>query len=226
MLRRLCLVLASTFCFVDGGIAATKYVSDTLYIPLKTKSGNGAKVLKHLKSGTAVSILDTSDGEYAKVKVHDDRSSHGWVKKRYLLDEPIAKTRLARLEGTLKKLKSQQGPLKGNVKDLKGRLTVALLENKKLKTQEANLKKQLTNVKNISSKSLELFENNKQLKVETSKLQQDVESLRKENLLLQSNQKNEGIKLGLFAIGLGGLAGFLLPYVKPRGRRNKGIRLR
>ncbi|SME97873.1 TIGR04211 family SH3 domain-containing protein [Pseudobacteriovorax antillogorgiicola] len=221
-------VLTSLIWVSFSLLGATKYVSDTLYIPLKTQSKNAGRVIRHLKSGTAVTIVerDKSDSDFAKIRLVGQDSTEGWVKTRYLEDEPIAKYKLSQLESKFEKLQSQQEPLKDTVEELKAKLKLAISENKQLKGKESNLEARLDDIKNISSNSIELFEANKRLKAEKDKLAQDVQELRRENVRLQSNQRNEGIKLGLFAISLGGLAGFMLPYVKPRGRRNKGVRLR
>ena len=209
------------------GLSATKYVSDTLYIPLKTKSGASSKVITHLKSGTALSIIENEDGaDFVKVKVRDGNKTEGWVKKRYLLDEPIAKSRLARLENKIQRMEKQQGPMKDTVKELKSKLKLALKENKALKSNKTNLSKELEGIKKISSDSINMYDENKSLMTEKDKLANSVKTLKQENTLLQSDQKNEGIKLGLFAVSLGGLAGFLLPYINVRGRRKSGVRLR
>ena len=68
------------FIFVEPIQANTRYVSDILYVPLK-KNSKGEGTLKHLKSGTVVSLLEEPKvGDYVKVTVHDESKSSGWVK--------------------------------------------------------------------------------------------------------------------------------------------------
>ena len=219
-------IIAVMFLGAEHSHAATKYVSDTLYIPLKTSHENGGRVIRHLKSGTALSIVDSEGKDFVKVKLKGDEGTEGWVKKRYLLDKPIAKSQLARLEDKLERMKSQQGPLRESVKDLKSKLKLALAENRQLRQKSDQISHEISEIKELSSGTIDLNAQNKKLKQERTELKLNVDALMQENVRLKSNQRNEGIKLGLFAMCIGGLAGFILPFVNVRPRRQRGVRLR
>lgn len=222
-----CLVLLTSCLVLARNLhGATKFVSDTLYIPLKS-DGHSGKVIRHLKSGTKLSVLETDDDkQLVRVRVNGGNSEEGWVKARYLLDQPIARSKLALLEGKVKTLEAQQDPLRESINDLKAQLKLAKSQNNQLQSSKSNLQETLDELKNISSDSVSLFETNKKLLADSTALQNRVDQLQKDNLLLKANQKNEGMKLAIFAVSLGCLAGFLLPFIKPRGSKHRGIKLR
>ncbi len=210
-----------------SSFAATKYVSDVLYIPLKTQDENQGAVIRHLKSGTVVSVLDEDPtGNFLKVRVQDDTKSIGWVKARYLVDEPIAKMELKRLKDTLKSVESKQEPLTATMLKLKKQLEQLNHEKSTLEHQKKALEQKLEDIKKAAADTLGVYRQNEILKKTEQQLALRLKNIEKENSTLSNNQRNEGIKLGLLAVALGALAGFLLPYFKPRGRRQPGVRLR
>ena len=74
--------------------AKTAYVSDELTVPLRTGPSNQYRIIKFLRSGTAMKVLETSeDGKYTNVEIGGDKS--GWVLTENLMDIPSGRDRLA-----------------------------------------------------------------------------------------------------------------------------------
>lgn len=220
-------IVYALFWVSASATATTRYVSDVLYIPLKTKDENKGAVIKHLKSGTVVSVLEEgADGNFLKVQVQDGAKSIGWVKARYLVEEPIAKMELKRLRDTMSSLESKQGPLADTILKLKKQLAESKHQNAALMHQKKALEQKLDDIQKASADTLSIFRQNELLKKNEQQMTQRLKNIEKENETLSNNQRNEGIKLGLFAVVIGALAGFLLPYFKPRGRKQSGVRLR
>ena len=202
-----------------------RYVSDVLYIPLKTEPEG--QVIKHLKSGSILTVIqESSDGKFVKVALQDQKQTSGWVKERYLVDKPIAKAELATLKKTLARANSKAKPLLAKLNTLESQMQTLAAEKKSLQQIEKSLRQEIEQIKAAAGKGLELFEENKALKLELATLNDKLDSTAERNETLSENHRNEGIKLGLFAVAAGGLAGFLLPYVKPRGRKGRSVRLR
>lgn len=202
------------------------YVSDVLHVPVRTGPTTGHRIIRHIRSGDSVTVLEFNEGdEYAKIKVQDEKETEGWVIARYLLDEPIAQIKLDRLQRQLDEVKKQQSPLRENVNRLQQELTAAKEQIRRLSGDKEGLGKELAEIQRISSDKIDLHEQNKTLQTELQALQTSLEQLRVENSLLVEDRRNEGIKLGLMAVALGGLAGLILPYMRPRGRKNRSIRL-
>jgi len=203
-----------------------KYVSDVLHVPVRTGASSGHRILRHIKSGDVVTLLQFTEGdEYARIKVQDEAQTEGWVISRFLLDEPIAQIKLARLEKQLEKVKVEQAPLRDTASRLNQDLNQAKSELRALSKEKENLSKDLAEIRRVSSDKIDLHDRNKGLQSELQALQMRFTELQQENALLLGDRRNEGIKLGLLAVGIGGLAGLILPYLKPRGRKSRSIRM-
>lgn len=68
--------------------AETQYVSDQLVITLREGQGSEYKIIKMLKTGTPLEIIEESE-QYLKVRI--ESGSEGWVLKQYVAKE-IPKT--------------------------------------------------------------------------------------------------------------------------------------
>ncbi|NRA66355.1 MAG: TIGR04211 family SH3 domain-containing protein [Pseudobacteriovorax sp.] len=219
-----CIVLWLPFSVVAESV---RYVSDVLWVPVRTDVSSSARTIKHIKSGTVVSVLgESDDGKLLNVEVQDAAKTRGWVTKRYLLSDPIAKMELKQLKNTMAALESKQGPMVENFAKLKATIATLESEKKSLLSQKKEVETRMGKMESASAQGLALYNQNEQLKELNSSLQKQVADIRQENQLLKENHRNEGIKLGLLAVAAGGFAGFLLPYVKPRGRKQRGVRLR
>jgi SH3 domain protein len=207
--------------------AEKKWVSDVLYIPVRTGASGQHRILRHIKSGMAVNVLAKPEGsEYVKVEVLDEEKTQGWVIGRYLLAEPIAELKLARLEKRMASLRESQTPLQKSVDKLKSELAESRAANEELQKKNTNMTEQLNEIKQVSSEEIKVYEVNNELKKEQDALMTRLERLQQQNEMLSTDRRNEGIKLGLLAVALGCLAGFLLPYLKPRSRKSRSVRLR
>lgn len=203
-----------------------RYVSDVLHVPVRTGASVNHRILRHIKSGDVVTVLEHAEGaEYAKIKTQDAQQTEGWVIARYLLDEPIAQIKLARLEKRIEDLRQQQSPLRDNVKKLTQDLAESRQEIQRLTNEKNALERDLAEIKRVSSDKIDLHGQNQQLQGELKALQARLDDLQKQNIALLGDKRNEGIKLGIFAVALGGFAGLLLPYLRPRGRKGRSIRM-
>ena len=74
--------------------ADTVYIRDTLYVPLRGGQSTEHRILhRGLRSGTELERLETSeDTGYTRVRTPD--GLEGWLQTQYLVEEPIASTRL------------------------------------------------------------------------------------------------------------------------------------
>ena len=64
--------------------AETQYVSDQLIITLREGKGNEYKIIKTLKAGTPLEIIEENE-RYLKVRT--ESGSEGWVLKQYVTEE-------------------------------------------------------------------------------------------------------------------------------------------
>lgn len=95
--------------------ADTQYVSDNLIIMMRSGAGGEYKILKTLKTGTPLEIIEEG-GDYYRVQTKD--GTEGWVLKRYMtVDTPkkivisVLKQKIKRSKADLARLKSERAVL-------------------------------------------------------------------------------------------------------------------
>lgn len=111
----------------DLAHAETRYVNDLLEITLRTGPGHNYRILKMLKSGQSLEIMETED-EWSHVRLADETT--GWVFSKYLRSSP-PKSALA------DSLQQEIEPLRKEVEVLKK-------ENKRLIERNQEMSSQLT----------------------------------------------------------------------------------
>lgn len=110
----LLLVAASTAALAQEQV---RYVTDELAIALRDGPSAEAPARGVLTSGARVVLLESRPGTgYARVRLGDGREA--WIQEKYLVAEPIARTRVERAE---KELAAAQAELK-KLKDENARL--------------------------------------------------------------------------------------------------------
>lgn len=101
MIRRA--LLAALAVWPLASAAETLYVSDRLVIGLRSDITETATVVKSVESGAALEVLERH-GNRARVRGAD--GIEGWVEERYLSPQPPNRTRVAELEGEVKRLRT------------------------------------------------------------------------------------------------------------------------
>ena len=87
-------------------LAETKYVTDQFEIMLRTGQSVQHEILRQLKSGTQVTVLE-SNYEYSRVRTASGKE--GWVLTRYLIDQPAGRERAVKLQADLELLQIISG---------------------------------------------------------------------------------------------------------------------
>jgi SH3 domain protein len=82
--------------FLQPAAAETRYVDDQLIITLRMGKSSQHKILKTLKTGTPLEILNEEDETYLKVRTQD--GTEGYVLRQYVSSNPPKSQRIAELE--------------------------------------------------------------------------------------------------------------------------------
>lgn len=224
MRNKLLLLLLVFFSFGTAS-AASRYVSDLLYVPLRAGPGANQKVLATLKSGDKLQLVREAGNGYVEVKT--SKGLKGFFPSRYLVDKPIAATQLARAKAEAAKVKSGMKSQNVVFKELKSQMNKMQGSVAKLEKEKGSLEAELKKIKAISGNSIAISAERDKLKSRVRKLEEDNGGLLAKNQALLSDNQNEGIKLGVGAILFGMILGFVTPYLKPRRRStNHLMRLR
>jgi len=137
--------------------ADTQYVSDNLIIMMRSGAGGDYKIIKTLKTGAPLEILEES-GEYFKVKTRGGQE--GWVLKRYITGETPKGIIISGLKRRIEKSKEELARLKAD----------SLALNKNIKADKSLLKKDVRKLgKDLKDKNYRIYTIKKELKQMTDK---------------------------------------------------------
>jgi len=198
--------------------AEDRYVSDVLYVPLRSGAGYDYRIVnKGLKSGTKLEFIALSeDNEWSNVRT--TRGVEGWIPTRYLANIPIAAERLILAERELTQLKSQLADSASNLKNLESSNTESSGRVQNLENQNAELAEELASIKELSANTLQINARNNQLLEENQMLKNELDVVKLERQRLEANKESQQWMIGASIMVVGGLFGFLLPKLS-RGRR-------
>jgi SH3 domain protein len=197
--------------------AATLYISDLLTVPLRRGPSNGHKIINAaLPSGTALEVLG-EDSAAGFTQVRTPNGVEGWVPTQFLVNQPVAKDRLAAatkrveaLEAQLKSVRDNYQDVRGARTEIEGRATELGKENQKLQTE-------LAEIRRVSATAITQYEENKQLKTDNASLQTQVTQLSDRVRTLERNIMLKWMLAGGALV----LAGFILgAWIKSRPKRS------
>jgi SH3 domain protein len=227
------IVFAFTSLFIPAVAAAeTVYVTDQLTVNLRRGNSTEFKILKMVKTGTPLEVLERAAGDnYVKVRL--EGGEEGYVLAQHLTDEIPKHIVISRLEKQVEKIKEQLAQAKAKLaessqvlntvqvkQNLKeGELTGSIKElNQALATAQEELRtvteKYDTLLEN-SGKVAEITDERDRLKKTNEKLSSDVLSLTAENSDLM---RTGGIKWFL-AGGAVFLLGWLIGKISRKKQR-------
>ena len=198
-----------------GVLAETRYVSDVLYVSLRDQPADPAKILRTLRSGTAVEVLERQGG-YARVRTED--GLEGWVRAKFLVDEPIARDKLRQAEARLARLEQENQALREKLKALEGKLAEADKERKRLESLRQRLEGELARLKEVAARPAELAEENTQLKTRLVEAEKELAQLRSEVSTLRDQTRRDWFLAGAGVLLGGLLIGLIVPRIRWRRR--------
>ena len=211
------LILLSALISEPVFAKTVRYVSDELKIPLRSGATTKHRIIKFLRSGTALTVLDEED-KFTEVKTGSGKS--GWVLTQDLMNVPSGRDRLAAAQKQfshsdkiIKELKSSVSKLKSEIRQLKN-------EKGALTNERTNLSNSLEDLKITAANPLSLSKKNKQLKKELNKVRDNEAMLEKDNQQLRSNVMQEWFLIG-GAVSIGSLLlGLILTRINWKRKRD------
>jgi len=206
-----------TLLVLYPAVAEKRYISDELWINLRSGPGNEFRILKTLKSGTHLQFIEENE-EANYTRVTTDKGLEGWVPTRFLQDKPIAFERLILTQRELEKTNTDLTELKTKYNEAKKELAEIKRAADELGKNKSEQEKELEHIKKVSANAINLDKKNKELLEQSEQLKITVDTLRAENQRLQSSKDLNYILIGGGLILLGLILGWLLP--KLSGRRS------
>jgi SH3 domain protein len=205
-----------TLLVLYPAVAEKRYISDELWINLRSGPGNEYRILKTLKSGTHLQFIE-ENSEANFTRVTTDKGLEGWVPTRFLQDKPIAFEKLILTQRELEKTKADFTELQSKYNIAKKQLAETKRTAGDLSQDKTEQEKELEYIKKVSANAINLDKKNKELLEQGEQLKITVDTLRSENERLQGSKDLNYILVGGGLIFLGLFLGWLLP--KLSGRR-------
>jgi SH3 domain protein len=216
MLRKVLLALLLVLGPVSA-FAATLYISDELTVPLRRGPSNGHKIVNAaLPSGLALEVLG-EDKSAGFTQVRTPNGTEGWVPTQFLVNQPVAKDRLAAATKRVETLEAQLKSVRDNYQDVRGARSEIEGKASELSKENQRLQTELAEIRRVSATAITQFEENKQLKTSNSSLQTQVTQLTEEVHDLKRNVMLRWLLSG-GALVLIGLA--LGAWIKSRPKRS------
>lgn len=219
----LLIALLSSLCSHSVSAQETRYISDQLFVPLRSGQGNQYRIIhRGLPSGTAVKFVEQSeDGEWSLVEVRN--GDQGWIRNQYLLEEPTASVKLSRTEAELQKLREEFANLQNDYRDLSGDRSSALNNLSSLTAQRDQLAEELANIKQLSANAIDLNQRYQDLLKKHQMLQTEADILKASNQRLQNDKTYNQWIYGASILGIGMIFTLLIQSLSNRKRKSEWI---
>jgi len=215
-----CMLLLTLLTATSYAAVEKRYVSDKLWLQLRSGPGGEFRILKALPSGEHLIYHEqTEDKNYTKVTT--DKGVEGWVLTRYLEDEPVAKEKLILSQRELVKVKAELDTLKQQTETLSAEKSSLSGDHSSLIREKKSLEKELKRITDISANALQLDSKNTHLTKRNKELEILVETLTADNTRLKDNKERTYLIIGGGLIVFGIVLGLAIPAMRG-GRKSAG----
>ncbi len=197
-------------------LAATRYISDELRVPLRKSPCPRCGILhRGLKAGLKLNVIETENG-WSHVKTPSGLD--GWLETQYLTSQPIARNQVANFRKQNETMKSQHA-------EMTNRLAKAQQDVKTLTTQLGALQgenqdttSKLKEIQEVSSNALRLHTQNQDLLKRNKILQTEIDVLKATSEQLASSNTQKWFFYGALSVFMGALLSIVLPHFKRKRR--------
>lgn len=198
--------------------AETVWLSDVLWVNVRTGPSGEYRSLKTVKSGTRMEILEKpEEGDYYRVRT--EAGLEGWIPKRYLMTEPTGLIQANNLNAEKQQLQQQFEALDQKYKDLLADKGDVNGELETLRTNNAELTKELNRIKAISENAINLDVQYQELAEQNARIKNELDVLNAENTSLKEYNDSQMLSIGGVLIVIGIILGVVLPRLT--GKRRK-----
>lgn len=209
------LFFISGFLLTSSIYAETRYVSDQLETTFRRGPTLSHAILKMLKSGAAVDVLE-NDKESGHSRVRLSGGQEGWILTRYLTSEPPARTQL---EGLLKSMNQGDNshiPVTEQLKIIRTDHENARRLITQLESENKKLTERLSSLKATAENVLEIEAENKQFRDKLTDTEERLNVLVEESSEMEARKNRDWFITGALVL-LGGLVmGLILPKLARR----------
>jgi SH3 domain protein len=195
--------------------AEDRWITDEFEVMLRSGQSNQQRIILQLRSGAKVEALRVDD-EAGYTKVRTASGEEGWVLTRYLRSTPTAKLQLPAAQEQLQRSLAERDNLKKQLNDVKKERVELQREVADLQASTRSLQDQVDRITKLSANTIQVDDQNIQLKQRIASSEQQIRALEVENDKLASRSDREWFLVGGAVLALGLLLGLILPRISWR----------
>ncbi len=194
----------------------TRYISDVLYVPLRSGAGNQFRIINAaLRTGTELKFLEeTADGAWAKVVTPN--GVEGWIPTQYIMSDRPAQLQLDEALVRLNEIEQANEVLKQKNQQLISENNALQSQSTDASTSRDTMAKELERIRVLSRDALRLEKDNRELLEKHQLIQTERDSLFAENENLKSDQRMDYMLYGAGLIILGVILALVVPALTPK----------
>ena len=208
-------ILSLLVLLTGTALAETRYVSDRLEITMRSGKSTGHGILRMLRSGTQVQVLETDKASgYSRIKTRSGKE--GWVLTRFLMNGPAARDRLAEAEKRLAELELENRKLNTAMAALREEVSSVEQQRQSLDSEHRDVSQELAEIKRTASSALAIDNENKELKSRMVALERSLQTVQQENENLKDRTARDWFMVGAGVVLLGIIVGLIIPRIRWR----------
>ena len=208
------LMLCTTSVFAN-----TAYVTDELKITMRTGESATHRIVRMLPTGEKLTVLSTNKASgYSKVRTAG--GTQGFVLTRQLVDQPVARDRLAAAEAEVKALKAAPGELSSRLAKLREEHKSLRKEHEELKSAKTLVDQQFAALQRTSSNAVRIANERNELRKQVASLRREVEDVKQQNRELENKTAQNWFLIGAGVVVGGIILGLILPHLRVRRRKS------
>ena len=210
------LLAAATLCIAPGLALAQsndRWISDQFEVTLRTGKSTQQSIIRSLPSGTKVTALEQDDESgYTRVRTSD--GEEGWLLTRYLMSSQTARIQLPQLQTRLRNSEETKRQLQARIRELEREQRDLQIQLGRTETSSRGLKQQLDEIRKLSSDTIQLDDQNKQLKQKLIDAGRHIDELESENRKLSDSSNLQWFIVGAAMVIFGLILGLIIPRVR------------
>ena len=193
----------------EASLAATVYVRDTIYVPLRAGQSTEHRILqKGIRSGTPLERLEENPNSgYSRVRMAD--GMEGWIQTQYLVDSPIAADQLVQANARLAQLEASEQARSRQLAAMAAERDTLAASEAELRAQYQALQTDLERINQLAANTVSIDTQNRALQVERLALQQQIDELLQAHAALADNRDQAWFLRGAGTVLLSLLLGFI-----------------
>lgn len=214
-----CLGALIIFSTSIPALAETVWLSDELWVNVRTGPGGEYRSLKTINSGTRMDILEENEEE-GYIRVRTENGLEGWLPKRYTQADPTGYIQAENLQAEKEQLQQQLDTLDQKYTDLLADKGDVNGELESLRTNNAELTKELNRIEAVSENAINLDSQYQELAEEHARVKNELDVLKAENASLREHNDNQMLYAGGLLIFVGIVLGVIMPRLSSRRRKD------